>query len=1041
MTKSLSKVSLAVLLTGLLVIGLYSVAFGQAAQPLELASDVVGQPITVGPYVLWQEAHDQKTALRGYNQNSQTPFLIADTPASKSKLASDGHQLAWVQTPSDGSGASIESYNLDNGQLTTLIAAKADNEFGDLALANNILYYKAATPGHVGLYARDLTTTQEELLSLDGQNPIAGPGGVVWVSEKFQGQYQPSQWSLHLLNPARTGVPTNTIIAQADGQFEVAVGGESLVWSALLPASDTRAYRYDLSQSRAIPLSSGAVRQPAIKGNKVAWVVPPSTDPAGLPRWSIEVADTKDNSLTPVVNPGAARLSLAGLVGTDGLAYVVSRDGANGGTNALYLARLSVGGTGLSYSNPDPARGVKPRVTNPLNCGQVYKYGYQLYDCNGRWTVNGVQFILPERGINGQSFWDDNYRASVASGQVDYWLDRAVLYLQPAMLRVFVDMPGDTSPGPTSPATLYDLASRAASRGMRLGLVLHNDTSWTLYPSRKQWLSDLITYFRSRSALQLIAYLSADNEINNHCGIGPDCYDNNPGYVNGANQWTADFAGYVRSLNVGILITAGITTEKDSTDAQPTLYDFFRTTGTAPSLAATLDFLSPHNYHGGGYGIWPTLRYNLGYRNPIVLEEYGYSTDLLTQSPFFTEGPPVCRTNPFDGACLNTAPYFVEVNLRSMRENSTDGFAGGSAWMLADSNRKDCASPSDFYTGLIASGDYPRCPQNGTTTTASGILKATGARVRFSYVGTTDLTPTAPSNLTAVLTGTNGASLTWADNSPAEQAFRIERKSGPSGAWAEIATVGPNVTTYGDTNLAENTAYSYRVRASADTSFSPYSNEVGLTTSLFGPTSLVAKGVGLIQITLSWTDNSSSETGFVIERKGTNGGVWVGLGQVGPNTTSYTDLGVSPGQSYTYRLRATGANGTFSNYSNETTAATLATFDYTVNMAQDDGSRAAGSLSLALSLARPGQSILLVPPGNTLTISGPLPDVPAGITLVGNCANGPTVSLRAASTAIPGLNLKGNGTILFGLKISGFGGPQLKTTGGNNELKCVRVGS
>ncbi|MEW6127378.1 MAG: choice-of-anchor D domain-containing protein [Acidobacteriota bacterium] len=75
--------------------------------------------------------------------------------------------------------------------------------------------------------------------------------------------------------------------------------------------------------------------------------------------------------------------------------------------------------------------------------------------------------------------------------------------------------------------------------------------------------------------------------------------------------------------------------------------------------------------------------------------------------------------------------------------------------------------------------------------------------------------PAAPTNLTAVASNVGGqlkVDLNWVDNSNNELGFRIER-SFDAQVWTEIATVGPNVTSYSDTTVSPNTLYFYRVFA------------------------------------------------------------------------------------------------------------------------------------------------------------------------------------------------------------------------------------
>ena len=78
------------------------------------------------------------------------------------------------------------------------------------------------------------------------------------------------------------------------------------------------------------------------------------------------------------------------------------------------------------------------------------------------------------------------------------------------------------------------------------------------------------------------------------------------------------------------------------------------------------------------------------------------------------------------------------------------------------------------------------------------------------------------------------------------------------------------------------------------------------------------------QINLLWTDNSSDETGFKIERKTGAGGTYAQIATVGASVTSYSNTGLTPGTTYFYRVRATNASGD-SAYSNEASTTTLTT--------------------------------------------------------------------------------------------------------------------
>jgi hypothetical protein len=71
--------------------------------------------------------------------------------------------------------------------------------------------------------------------------------------------------------------------------------------------------------------------------------------------------------------------------------------------------------------------------------------------------------------------------------------------------------------------------------------------------------------------------------------------------------------------------------------------------------------------------------------------------------------------------------------------------------------------------------------------------------------------------------------LTWHDNSTNENGFQIERKIGAGGSYAQIASVGVNISSYLNTGLASGTTYCYRVRATNSYGVSAYSNETCVT--------------------------------------------------------------------------------------------------------------------------------------------------------------------------------------------------------------------
>ncbi len=184
-----------------------------------------------------------------------------------------------------------------------------------------------------------------------------------------------------------------------------------------------------------------------------------------------------------------------------------------------------------------------------------------------------------------------------------------------------------------------------------------------------------------------------------------------------------------------------------------------------------------------------------------------------------------------------------------------------------------------------------------------------------------------PSAFTATAISASGVGLSWTFTAGNADGFKIERapdNGGSPGTWTQIATVGANVTTYTDTGLVVNTTYWYRVRAYNVCGDSDYSNQASATPvpPPSAPSSLTATTASASQINLSWTDNSSNEDGFKVERSadGTN---FTQIAQVLPDTTSYRNTGLAPSTTYYYRVRAykVGVNSDFSNVASASTTA------------------------------------------------------------------------------------------------------------------------
>jgi fibronectin type 3 domain-containing protein len=195
-----------------------------------------------------------------------------------------------------------------------------------------------------------------------------------------------------------------------------------------------------------------------------------------------------------------------------------------------------------------------------------------------------------------------------------------------------------------------------------------------------------------------------------------------------------------------------------------------------------------------------------------------------------------------------------------------------------------------------------------------------------------DTTPPAtPSGLVATVVSGNQINLSWtaSTDNVGVTGYLIERCQGSGcSTFTQIATSATN--SYSNTGLTSSTSYTYRVRATdAAGNLSGYSNTAAATTGSSGdttppsaPTGLAASAGGSV-ISLSWTASADNVgvTGYLIERcQGSGCSTFTQIGT--SSTNSYSDTGLTPSTSYTYRVRATDAAGNLSGYSNTASATT-----------------------------------------------------------------------------------------------------------------------
>ena len=189
----------------------------------------------------------------------------------------------------------------------------------------------------------------------------------------------------------------------------------------------------------------------------------------------------------------------------------------------------------------------------------------------------------------------------------------------------------------------------------------------------------------------------------------------------------------------------------------------------------------------------------------------------------------------------------------------------------------------------------------------------------------------APTNVTVTPLGTSQLDLAWTDNSDTENGTEIQRSTtGIGGTYARHALLrGVNITSYSDTDVVADQEYCYQIRTGENgTVLSPFSDPVcGIIESSppseppAAPSGLTATTVNDQRIDLAWTDNSSDETSFSVERAVGQGAAFSEIDVTGSNVTTYADTTLAANTEYCYRVRASNSAGD-SGYTAEVCATT-----------------------------------------------------------------------------------------------------------------------
>ncbi len=243
---------------------------------------------------------------------------------------------------------------------------------------------------------------------------------------------------------------------------------------------------------------------------------------------------------------------------------------------------------------------------------------------------------------------------------------------------------------------------------------------------------------------------------------------------------------------------------------------------------------------------------------------------------------------------------------------SADGTKNGIVWVLQNGipsilRAYDAADVShQLYASSTRSGDAPGPGVKFAVPTVANGHVFVGVKSGLAVYGLKNSAGVAAPALDTLDTSKSGQiTLHW--NSVANATgYQVERSIGGA-SFTSIASLAAGVTSFSDSSVKSGVIYSYRIRATTAAGAGEPSNTRTASPKaavvIRAPSGLKAVTRFSDRVQISWSDRSSNETGFIIERS-TDGVNFIHLASTKKNTSTYTDKQVLDATRYTYRVRA-----------------------------------------------------------------------------------------------------------------------------------------
>ncbi len=308
-----------------------------------------------GHYIFWLGENERASSdecrdgcVYGYDFATRRAFAAYGTDLLLTGLTTDGTWVAWRLVGIYDYG--VWAYNIgdvntdDKSRLADPYVGlpKEDGQIGNFTIAGGSLYYEEYDKTHNGLYAYNMATKSEQLISANGKDPQASDRSLIWSETDASGVV-----SLHLLTAGDTAGAK--IVAQGSkGTFlGYKVSASKAAWITSSPSGGVNINLYDIPTATNVVIPTTNMGEWVMSDSKMAWVVPQDQMP-GSAGAAINTYDISSGVTSTVLKDVVGELHLSSIIGQGDLVFSTA--------NNVYLLNLdAAAATGGDILEPAPA--------------------------------------------------------------------------------------------------------------------------------------------------------------------------------------------------------------------------------------------------------------------------------------------------------------------------------------------------------------------------------------------------------------------------------------------------------------------------------------------------------------------------------------------------------------------------------------------------------------------------------------------------------------------------------------------------------------